>query len=80
MWSSKEIGIQFDKPNGIFGQLAKIKNGGEPILTAKDRRKAREERKRDFSAGSIQTTDESQESEWGDGAEALHGNSIQRER
>ncbi|KAE8451971.1 hypothetical protein EG329_002135 [Mollisiaceae sp. DMI_Dod_QoI] len=49
-WSSKEIGIQFEKPNGIFGQLAKIKNGGEPILTAKERRKDREERKRDFSS------------------------------
>jgi dynactin-4 len=49
MWSSKEIGIQFEKPNGIFAQLAKIRNGGEPIITAKDRRKGREERKRDFS-------------------------------
>ena len=52
MWSSKEIGIQFDKPNGIFSQLARIRNGGEPIVTAKDRRKDREERKRDFSGSS----------------------------
>ncbi|KAG9238178.1 dynactin-like protein Arp1 p62 subunit RO2 [Amylocarpus encephaloides] len=50
-WSSKEIGIQFDKPNGIFAQLAKIKNGGEPIITARERRKDREERNRDTSAG-----------------------------
>ncbi|KAG4436075.1 hypothetical protein IFR05_008431 [Cadophora sp. M221] len=48
-WSSKEIGIQFDKPNGIFAQLAKIRNGGEAIVTAKERRRDREERKRDFS-------------------------------
>jgi dynactin 4 len=61
MWSSKEIGIQFEKPNGIFAQLAKIKNGGLPILTAKDRRKDREERKRDFSGSSA--AEEIQESE-----------------
>ncbi|CZR66172.1 probable dynactin arp1 p62 subunit RO-2 [Phialocephala subalpina] len=52
-WSSKEIGIQFEKPNGIFGQLAKVKNGGGPILTAKERRKDREDRKRDFSGSSV---------------------------
>jgi dynactin 4 len=61
MWSSKEIGIQFDKPNSIFAQLAKVKNGGEPILTAKDRRKDREERKMDLTGSSA--TEESQESE-----------------
>lgn len=49
MWSSKEIGIQFEKPNGIYAQLAKIKNGGEPIITLKDRRKDREERSRETS-------------------------------
>lgn len=68
MWSSKEIGIQFEKPNGIFAQLAKIKNGGEPILTAKDRRKDREERKRDFSG---LAAEESQENE---GVESLDPN------
>jgi dynactin-4 len=68
MWSSKEIGIQFEKPNGIFAQLAKIKNGGQPILTAKDRRKDREERKRDFSGA---TAEESQDTE---GAESLDPN------
>ncbi|KAL2074494.1 hypothetical protein VTL71DRAFT_8272 [Oculimacula yallundae] len=52
-WSSKEIGIQFEKPNGIFTQLSKIRNGGEAIVTAKERRKDREERKRDFSSTSI---------------------------
>ncbi|KAI1854897.1 hypothetical protein JX265_002536 [Neoarthrinium moseri] len=26
-WSSSEIGIKFDKPQGIFGQLAKIRDG-----------------------------------------------------
>ncbi|KAH8203358.1 hypothetical protein TruAng_002453 [Truncatella angustata] len=26
-WSSSEIGVKFDKPQGIFGQLAKIRHG-----------------------------------------------------
>ncbi|KAJ5054758.1 uncharacterized protein L3040_001022 [Drepanopeziza brunnea f. sp. 'multigermtubi'] len=58
-WSSQEIGIKFDKPNGIFAQLAKIKNGGEPMVTAKERRKDRE--KREFSA--LPTSDDSPEQE-----------------
>ncbi|RDW84525.1 hypothetical protein BP6252_02115 [Coleophoma cylindrospora] len=52
-WSSAEIGIKFEKPNSIFSQLAKIKNGGDPILSAKQRRLDREERRRDFSDASI---------------------------
>jgi dynactin-4 len=52
-WSSKEIGIQFDKPNGIFTQLSKIKNGGEPIITARERRKDREARSRNNVPGPI---------------------------
>ncbi|KUJ21147.1 uncharacterized protein LY89DRAFT_705053 [Mollisia scopiformis] len=52
-WSSKETGIEFEKPNGIFAQLARVKNGGEPILTAKERKKDRE-RKRDFSGTSAE--------------------------
>ncbi|KAH6720077.1 dynactin-like protein Arp1 p62 subunit RO2 [Leptodontidium sp. MPI-SDFR-AT-0119] len=60
-WSSKEIGIQFDKPNGIFSQLAKIRNGGEAIVTAKERRKDREDRKRDFSGTSISEESPDQE-------------------
>ncbi|KAG4420810.1 hypothetical protein IFR04_006090 [Cadophora malorum] len=60
-WSSKEIGIQFEKPNGIFAQLAKIRNGGEAIVTAKERRKDREERKRDFSGTSISEESPDQE-------------------
>ncbi|EPE25905.1 dynactin p62 family protein [Glarea lozoyensis ATCC 20868] len=55
-WSSKEIGIQFDKPNGIFTQLSKIKNGGDPVITARERRKDREERSRDSAPGPV--TDE----------------------
>ncbi|KKA27909.1 hypothetical protein TD95_005398 [Thielaviopsis punctulata] len=41
-WSSSEIGIEFEKSNGVYSQLARIKNGGKPKLTArelKDRRK-----------------------------------------
>lgn len=60
-WSSKEIGIQFEKPNGIYGQLAKIKNGGEPTITPKQRRLDREERRRDMSEAT--SADESQEME-----------------
>jgi len=47
-WSSNEIGILFDKPQGIHAQLSKIQNGGAPILTAKERRKGREEGKKDL--------------------------------
>ncbi|KAG9248279.1 dynactin-like protein Arp1 p62 subunit RO2 [Calycina marina] len=45
-WSSKEIGIQLEKPNGIYAQLSKVKNGGEPYISAKDRRR---EDRRDIS-------------------------------
>ncbi|KIH89310.1 dynactin 4 [Sporothrix brasiliensis 5110] len=31
-WSSTEIGIKFDKANGLYGQLAKVRNGGKPRL------------------------------------------------
>lgn len=47
LWSSKEIGIQLEKPNSIYAQLAKIKNGGEPYISPKERRRIREERKGD---------------------------------
>ncbi|CAL3965016.1 hypothetical protein PZA11_002129 [Diplocarpon coronariae] len=60
-WSSKDIGIQFEKPNGIFAQLARIRNGGEVMVTARERRREREERKRDFSGTS--TSEESPERE-----------------
>ncbi|PBP28912.1 dynactin p62 family protein [Diplocarpon rosae] len=60
-WSSKDIGIHFEKPNGIFAQLARIRNGGEVIVTARERRREREERKRDFSGTS--TSDGSPERE-----------------
>jgi dynactin-4 len=41
-WTSTEIGIEFDRPSGIHGQLARVNNGGEQKITAKevkDRRK-----------------------------------------
>ena len=41
LWSSKEIGIQLEKPNSVFTQLSKIKNGGEPYITPKERRRIR---------------------------------------
>lgn len=57
-WSSREIGITFEKPNSIYAQLAKIKNGGEPLIQARDRKK---DRRREFSsplAGSDDLLDE----------------------
>ncbi|KAJ2974743.1 hypothetical protein NQ176_g5895 [Zarea fungicola] len=41
-WSSREIGIQFDRHSGIHSQLSRVNNGGEAKITAKevkDRRK-----------------------------------------
>lgn len=41
-WTSTEIGIEFDRPSGIYNQLSKVNNGGQPKLTlrdVKDRRK-----------------------------------------
>lgn len=40
-WTSTEIGIKFDKPNGIYAQLQKIRNGGKTRLTVRDRKERR---------------------------------------
>ncbi|KAM3068774.1 hypothetical protein ACMFMG_010945 [Clarireedia jacksonii] len=53
MWSSREIGIQFDKPNSVFSQLAKIKNGGEPVISPRERRRDREERRSSLATTTI---------------------------
>ncbi|KAL8359309.1 hypothetical protein RB601_007931 [Gaeumannomyces tritici] len=45
-WSSREIGIHFEKSNSIHSQLQKIRNGGRPRLTPKERR----ERRKEFAA------------------------------
>ncbi|POS75531.1 dynactin p62 family protein [Diaporthe helianthi] len=42
-WTSSEIGIKFDKPNGIYAQLQKIRNGGKTRLTPKERKDRRKE-------------------------------------
>lgn len=42
-WSSTDIGIKFDKPNGIYAQLQKVHNGGHPRLTARERKDRRKE-------------------------------------
>ncbi|KAL0932114.1 dynactin arp1 p62 subunit ro2 [Colletotrichum truncatum] len=42
-WNSTEIGIKFDRPNGIFGQLAKLQNGGKPKLTPKEHKERKKE-------------------------------------
>jgi dynactin-4 len=45
-WSSKEIGIKFEKPNSIFSQLSKIRNGGEPIVSKERRLDGNDARRR----------------------------------
>lgn len=40
-WSSTEVGIKFDKANGLYGQLAKIRNGGKPRLVPKEQKAMR---------------------------------------
>ncbi|KFA48347.1 hypothetical protein S40293_04489 [Stachybotrys chartarum IBT 40293] len=42
-WSSSEIGIEFERPSGIYSQMAKVNNGGAPKLTARDVRDRRKE-------------------------------------
>jgi dynactin 4 len=44
MWSSEEIGIKFDKPSSVAAQLPRIRNGGKPRLTAKERREKKDAR------------------------------------
>ena len=46
-WSSRKIEITFEKPNGIYSQLSKIKNGGQPLTQPRDRRK---DRRKEFSS------------------------------
>ncbi|KAK4150863.1 dynactin subunit 4 [Chaetomidium leptoderma] len=53
-WSSTEVGIQFEKPNSIHAQLAKLRNGGTTRLTAKERK----ERRRDPAHRSATTEGE----------------------
>lgn len=42
-WTSAEIGIKFEKPNGIYAQLQKIRNGGKTRLTPKERKDRRKD-------------------------------------
>ncbi|KAK7733398.1 hypothetical protein SLS57_000413 [Botryosphaeria dothidea] len=44
-WSTLEIGVEFEKPNNISGQLARLANGGKAVPTLKEREKARDRRK-----------------------------------
>ncbi|KAL1888592.1 hypothetical protein Sste5346_009461 [Sporothrix stenoceras] len=37
-WSSTEVGIKFDKANGLYGQLAKVRNGGKARLVPKEQK------------------------------------------
>jgi dynactin 4 len=40
-WTTLDIGLQFDKPNGIFKQLSEIKNGGDHLPSQRERDKER---------------------------------------
>lgn len=40
-WSSTEVGIKFDKANGLYGQLAKVRNGGKARLVPKEQKAKR---------------------------------------
>ncbi|KAG4027530.1 hypothetical protein MFRU_029g00540 [Monilinia fructicola] len=53
MWSSSEIGVHFEKPNSVYSQLSKIKNGGAPLISAKERRRDREERRSSLATETI---------------------------
>ncbi|TGO89833.1 hypothetical protein BPOR_0092g00190 [Botrytis porri] len=53
MWSSTEIGIRFEKPNSVYSQLSKIKNGGDPLISAKERRRDRDERRTSLATETI---------------------------
>lgn len=48
-WSSQEIGITIEKPNSVYTQLAKIKNGGSRHISAREHRSILSERKNDLS-------------------------------
>lgn len=58
-WSSTEIGIKFDKPNGIYAQLQKLRNGGHTRLTAKERK----ERRKEAGQGTASTQSETAKNE-----------------
>lgn len=51
-WTSTEIGVKFDKPNGIYAQLQKLRNGGKTRLTPRERK----DRRKDGSASSNTTS------------------------
>ena len=64
-WSTIETGIEFEKPTGVFGQLARKGNGGKTIPTPKERDKDREWRKelvtrRRAEGGISSTSDEAE--------------------
>ncbi|KAG9257160.1 dynactin p62 family-domain-containing protein [Emericellopsis atlantica] len=42
-WVSSEIGLEFERASGIPSQLAKMKNGGIPRITAKELKERRKE-------------------------------------
>ncbi|KAJ9136931.1 Dynactin subunit 4 [Pleurostoma richardsiae] len=44
-WSSSEVGLKFDKPNGIYSQLQRLRNGGRSRQTPKERKESASRRK-----------------------------------
>ncbi|TLD03614.1 uncharacterized protein PgNI_11797 [Pyricularia grisea] len=62
-WSSLEVGIKFDRSNAIYGQLAKLRNGGRPRLSRKEQKERREEQSSyaDSGIGAAPSTIEEEE-------------------
>lgn len=45
-WSSLEIGIKLERYTNVTGQLARVKNGGQPVRPAKETLEMRQDRRR----------------------------------
>lgn len=68
-WSSKDIGIKFERPNGIYSQLSRIGNGGVAIVPPK----GQERRDREEGRGVIGTPIIAEEEEDGSKVQAEIG-------
>jgi len=60
-WSSTEIGIKFDKPNSIYAQLQRLRNGGATRLTPKERRDTRKDATAPPATGALDPVSEAAE-------------------
>ncbi|KAK7521168.1 dynactin-like protein Arp1 p62 subunit RO2 [Phyllosticta citriasiana] len=44
-WTSLEVGLEFEKPQSISGQLARLQNGGKKVPTLREHERARDRRR-----------------------------------